>query len=65
MKESVQQNGQKETASKEVTAVIYQAPIDRSSKFRYSVGKSRQLIQLRKFLPLPLYQLLIGNVMAG
>lgn len=63
VKKNVAANGEKGSSPREVAEVIFKAATDRRSKLRYTVGKSRQLIQVRKFLPLPLYQSLIGRIM--
>ncbi|WP_321386658.1 SDR family oxidoreductase [uncultured Enterococcus sp.] len=63
VKNNVAANGAKGSAPRAVAEVIFKAATDRRNKLRYTVGKSRQLIQVRKFLPLPIYQFIVGKIM--
>lgn len=63
VKGNVAANGEKGSSPRGVAAVVFKAATDNRRKLRYSVGKNRQLIQLRNILPLPVYQSLVGRIM--
>ncbi|MBP1048230.1 SDR family oxidoreductase [Enterococcus sp. BWM-S5] len=63
VRDNVAANGANGSSPRGVAEVIFKAATDNSSKLRYTVGKSRQLIQLRQLLPLASYQFLVGKVM--
>lgn len=56
-------NGNSGSAPEGVAKTIYKAATDRSRKMRYPTGKMKQMILLRKLLPLNMYQGLVRSIM--
>ncbi|MGL5435744.1 MAG: SDR family oxidoreductase [Lachnospiraceae bacterium] len=56
-------NGEQGSSPAETAQTIYQAATDHSRKMRYLTGKSKELVYLRRFLPVRVYQLFTQTFM--
>ena len=57
-------NGNAGSSPKGVAKTIYKAATDKSKKMRYTTGKMKSMIMLRRMLPLSLYKRVVKGVLA-
>lgn len=56
-------NGNSGSAPSSVAQTIYRAATDGKRKMRYTTGKMKEMIMLRKILPVSLYQKIVGMIL--
>lgn len=60
---NILKNGEKGSTPKDVAKTIYKAATDNSTKLRYPTGNSKEMISLRKLLPLNFFASLVRSSM--
>ena len=56
-------NGNNGSDPSGVAQVIYKAATDNKKKMRYKAGKMKNMITMRKMLPLPLYRVIVKSTL--